>query len=138
MADDPGTPPPPPDSGASMLGLPTDDIAGITVEKLINNETALTMMLHYYKILVAENNRLKNDNNTLKTYVDAYETKRSDSILSSLLILIAGIFSSFGTNLLTAQFEQTKTLTNTGGRLLLSASIILSLFGLYLTVIKKS
>jgi len=84
----------------NLLGLSTKEVAGLTVEELTGNDTAIRMMLHYYVQLVNENNSLKNDNNTLKTYVTAYDNKKSNAAAGAILLSISNVSIGFGVNLL--------------------------------------
>lgn len=86
----------------SILGLSTSELAGLSVDDLTDNPTAIRMVLHYYRQLVGENNSLKNDNNTLKTYVSAYEKKKSNAATGAILLSISNISIGFGVNLLSA------------------------------------
>jgi hypothetical protein len=85
----------------SILGLSTSALAGVEIDDLANNPTAIRMVMHYYKRLVDENNTLKNDNNTLKTYVDAYQQKKSNASTGTVLMFASNISIGFGVNLLT-------------------------------------
>ena len=84
-----------------ILGLSTDELAGLSVDELLNNKTAMTMLMHYYKQLVDENKSLRNDSNTLKTYVDSYAKKKTNATVGAILLLLSNIGVGFGTNLLT-------------------------------------
>ena len=84
-----------------MLGLQTDELAGLTTEELTSNPTAIKMMLHYYRQLVDDNSTLKNDNNTLKTYVDAYNVHKSNSSIGAILLALSNVLVGFGVNLVT-------------------------------------
>ena len=86
----------------SILGLSTDALAGLSPDELNNNPVAIKMLLHYYRQLVEENNALKNDNNTLKTYVDAYDRQRRGSSIGVVLMGASNVSVGFGVNLLTA------------------------------------
>lgn len=85
----------------SILGVSTTELAGLSVEELTGNSSAIKMMLHYYKQLVDENRTLRNEVNTLKTYVSAYDTTKSNSATGALLLAISNIPLGFGINLLT-------------------------------------
>jgi hypothetical protein len=85
----------------TILGLSTSELAGVSVADLTGNETAIKMVMHYYKRLVEENSTLKNDNNTLKTYVDAYQSQKSNSATGAVLLFVSNISIGFGVNLLT-------------------------------------
>jgi hypothetical protein len=41
----------------SILGLSTNELAGLSADELIGNPTAIRMVLHYYAQLVEENNK---------------------------------------------------------------------------------
>jgi hypothetical protein len=82
------------------------------------------MLLHYYKQLLNENTSLKNEVNTLKTFVDGYERKKIYSSMGSILLATSNILIGFGVNLLTLS-------TNWPGLATLLAGIILIVIGLY-------
>lgn len=84
----------------SILGLQTEELAGLSAEELTENPTAIKMLLHYYRQLVDDNTSLKNDNNTLKTYVDAYDRQKSNSATGAILLAVSNISVGFGVNLL--------------------------------------
>lgn len=86
---------------SKVLGLETDELADLTVEELHTNQTAIKMLLHYYRQLVDENNSLKNDNNTLKTYMDAYNRFKTNAAIGGALLAVSTISIGFGVNLLT-------------------------------------
>ena len=114
---------------ANILGLSTNELAGLSADDLTNNPTAIQMVLHYYRQLVGENNSLKNDNNTLKTYVSAYDKKKSNSATGAILLSISNISIGFGVNLLSTQ--------QTGpGTCSLIAGLALVAGGLYFSFIK--
>src|SRR5258705_8043141 len=96
MPDEPKT-----SNQESILGLSTKELAGLSVEELTNNPTAIKMMMHYYKQLVDENNALTNDANTLRTYVSAYDMQKSNSATGAVLLAVSNISIGFGVNLLT-------------------------------------
>ena len=86
----------------SILGLSTDELAGLTAEELTENQTAITMLLHYYRQLVDDNSALKNENNTLKTYVEAYGRQRTNTSVGAILLAVSNVSVGFGVNLLTS------------------------------------
>jgi hypothetical protein len=86
--------------GDSILGLSTSELANLTTDDLTNNPTAIKMILHYYRQLVSDNNSLRNDNNTLKTYVSAYDKQKSNTATGAVLLSISNISIGFGVNLL--------------------------------------
>jgi hypothetical protein len=85
----------------NILGLSTAAIADLTTEELVGNETAIKMLLHYYRKLVDENTTLKNEKNTLDTYVVAYSENKTNSATGAVLLTISNISIGFGVNLLT-------------------------------------
>ncbi len=85
-----------------ILGLPTDELAGLSVDELTGNKTAITMVMHYYKVLQEENVSLRNDLNTAKSYVEGYGTKKTNATNGAVLLLVANIGIGFGVNLLTS------------------------------------
>lgn len=89
-------------TGSSILGLSTEELAGLTAEELNNNPVAIKMLLHYYRQLVDENVGLKNTTNTLNTYVTAYEKQRSTGVTAAVLLATSNVSIGFGVNLLTA------------------------------------
>ena len=60
----------------SLLGVPTGEIANLSVDDIVNNKSAVTMLFHYYKAMKEENTSLKNERNTLQTYVSAFVKKK--------------------------------------------------------------
>lgn len=96
----PDEPPEPPES---ILGLPTDSLAGVTVEELLNNKTALTILFHYYRELKKDNSRLTNNLNTAQTYINAYDRNKVLSTTAAWLLAASNIPVGFGVNLLSGQ-----------------------------------
>ncbi len=87
---------------AAILGLSTDQLAGLSIDELTGNKTAITMLVHYYKVLLDQNTSLRNDLNTAKTYVNGYDRKRSNATIGAVLLLVANVGIGFGVNLLTS------------------------------------
>jgi hypothetical protein len=85
-----------------ILGLSTDELAGLSVDELTGNKTAITMVMHYYKVLQEENVSLRNDLNTAKSYVEGYGTKKTNATIGAILLLVANVGIGFGVNLLTS------------------------------------
>lgn len=85
-----------------ILGLSTDELAGLSVDELTGNKTAITMVMHYYKILQDDNVSLRNDLNTAQGYVAGYATKKSNATIGAILLLLANVSIGFGVNLLTS------------------------------------
>jgi hypothetical protein len=113
----------------NILGLSTSELANLTADELTDNPTAIKMILHYYRQLVSDNNSLKNDNNTLKTYVSAYDKQKSNTATGAVLLSISNISIGFGVNLLsTNQFWP--------GLCSLLAGLALIAAGIYFSFIK--
>lgn len=85
-----------------ILGLSTDELNGLSVDQLTGNATAITMVMHYYKVLQEENVTLRNDLNTAKSYVEGYGTKKTNSTIGAVLLLVSNVGIGFGVNLLTS------------------------------------
>jgi hypothetical protein len=85
-----------------ILGLSTDQLAGLSVDELTGNKTAIIMVMHYYKVLSDENTALRNDRNTLQTYVESYRTKKTRSTVGAVLLLLSNVGIGFGVNLMSA------------------------------------
>lgn len=114
----------------NILGLSTDELAGLSETDLLNNAVAIRMMLHYYNQVLGENSSLKNTNNTLKTYATAYETKKSDSTTAAILLILSNVAIGFGTNILTSQ-------VNLAGVMLFGMGIVLALAAIFFNFIKE-
>jgi hypothetical protein len=84
-----------------ILGLPTDELANLSVEELSGNKTAITMLMHYYRTLLDDNTSLRNDLNTAQTYVSAYQTKKQLAFQGAMLLLASNVCIGFGVNLIT-------------------------------------
>ncbi len=109
-----------------ILGLSTDGLAGLSVDEITGNKTAITMIMHYYRILVEENTSLKNDLNTARTYVAGYAAKKVNSGIGATLLLVANVCIGFGVNLLTSQ-------QTAAGSATLIPGLVLAAVGTYFT-----
>jgi hypothetical protein len=96
----------------------------LSVDEITGNKVAITMVMHYYKQLVDQNTSLKNDLNTLRTYVDGYRAKKLNASVGAGLQFLAAILIGFGVNLLTAN-------PGPSGWVTLIAGISTEFFGLY-------
>jgi|SRR5882724_3698623 len=114
----------------SILGLSTTELAGLSVEELTGNQTAIKMMMHYYKQLVDENSTLRNDNNTLRTYVTAYDKQKSNSATGAILLAVSNVSVGFGVNFL----SNSNNSAQGWGSLVLG--VILALVGIYFSFFK--
>jgi hypothetical protein len=117
--------------GGNILGLSTSQLAGLSVDELTGNPTAIKMLLHYYRLLVDDNTRFKNDNNTLKTYVDAYQQQKSNTATGGILLAVSNISVGFGVNLLTGTSPHTWP-----GISSLVVGVTLVISGIYFTFFK--
>lgn len=109
----------------SILGLSTNDLAGLSVDEIAGDKVAITMLMHYYKQLVDENSSLRNDMNTLRTYVDGYRAKKLSASVGASLQFLATIFIGFGINLLTVDASKAP------GWIMLAGGAAAALLGLY-------
>ena len=119
------------DPKSNILGLSTAQLAGLSADELNENPTAIKMLLHYYGQLTDDNSRLKNDNNTLKTYVDAYDKQKSNTATGAILLSVSNISIGFGVNLLTGS---TPNLWPGISSLFVGIALVVS--GIYFTFIK--
>ena len=108
-----------------FLGIAPEKFAEVDVKELVNNETAIKMLLHYYTKLTEENKTQKNDINTYKTYVEAYDKKKSNSATSTILLILSNLSIAFSVNLLT------KTPPVNAGWFLLVMGVALAAAGLH-------
>ncbi|MDP3759826.1 MAG: hypothetical protein Q8R01_04835 [Ramlibacter sp.] len=117
----------------NMLGIPMSSLAGLSVDDLLNNKPALTMVMHYYKQLADENAALKNDLNTAGTYVTGYEKKTSDTSMAAGLYFLSSLCIGLGANLLTSDNDK----ATVPGGVLLAIGVILQGAGLYYAMRKS-
>jgi hypothetical protein len=109
----------------TILGLSTSDLAGLSVDEITGDKVAITMLMHYYKQLVDENSSLRNDLNTLRTYVDGYRAKKLNASVGAGLQFGGTVFVGFGINLLTVDASKFP------GWLMLAGGVIAVILGLY-------
>lgn len=121
----PEAPPPPTGSGHgkptvnnSILGVPIDTLAGLSVEELYQNKTAITMLVHYYKNLLDDNMSIKNQLNTYTSYKQAYAIRRHYTFISALLFLCGNTVTAFGVNILTSASSVSGIATFSSGLLI--------------------
>jgi hypothetical protein len=86
----------------SLLGLSTSELAGLSVDELVGNKTAITMLMHYYKQLVDANSALENQINTYRSYEAGYEKKKLRSSVGAILLVLSNVLIGFGVNLITS------------------------------------
>lgn len=95
-------PPVPP--GAPLvnpLGFIQSSLAGVTVDDLLKNKPALTMLLHDHNRLTNENISLNNSLNTANTYVRGYEETKTRTKTGAIFQAASAIPIAFSINLLT-------------------------------------
>lgn len=114
----------------TILGLSTNELAGLSVDEITGNKVAINMIMHYYKKLVDENNALKNEKNTYQTYVTAYNNKKSNAATGNILVALSNIFIGFGINLITSN-------NNWVGGSALFLGVALTIVGMYFTFFKE-
>ncbi len=102
MVNEPTSKTEPAPAQGAILGLSTEQLAGLSIEELTGNKTAITMLVHYYKVLLDENSSVRNDLNTAKTYISGYDRKRSNASVGAVLLLLSNVGIGFGVNLLTS------------------------------------
>jgi hypothetical protein len=79
------------------------ELGGLTLGELAGNETAIRMLMNYYRRYVDENTAYRNEVNTLKTYVAAYESIKANSATGAVLLAVSNISVGFGVGLVAAQ-----------------------------------
>lgn len=83
------------------LGFIQSSLAGVTVDDLLKNKPALTMLLHDHNRLNNENGSLSNALNTANTYVRGYEDAKTRARTGAVFQAAAAIPIGFSINLLT-------------------------------------
>lgn len=119
------------DKDPNILGLSTSELANLSADELNDNPTAIKMLLHYYRQLTDDNKRLQNNNNTLKTYVEAYERQKSNTATGAVLLTVSNISIGFGVNLLTGS---TPNVASGISSLVVGMALVIT--GIYFTFLK--
>lgn len=83
------------------LGFIQSSLAGVTVDDLLKNKPALTMLLHDHNRLNNENGSLSNALNTANTYVRGYEDAKTRARTGAVFQATAAIPIGFAINILT-------------------------------------
>lgn len=83
------------------LGFIQSSLAGVTVDDLLRNKPALTMLLHDHNRLNSENGSLSNALNTANTYVRGYEDAKTRARTGAVFQAAAAIPIGFSINILT-------------------------------------
>lgn len=93
------------------LGFIQSSLAGVTVDDLLKNKPALTMLLHDHNRLNNENGSLNNALNTANTYVKGYGDAKTRAKTGAIFQAAAAIPTGFSINILTGGSD---ALTSTG------------------------
>ena len=109
------------------LGFIQSSLAGVTVDDLLRNKPALTMLLHDHNRLNNENGSLSNALNTANTYVRGYEDTKTRARTGAVFQAAAVIPIGFSINILTGG---NPALVTTGWAVL-AIGIFLQGIGLY-------
>ena len=88
----------PNEQGTKFLGFSTDELGDLSFEDIYNNDTAVKMLLHYYKQIEDENESLKTDLTTLQTYAAAYDRKKTNTMAGTIMLSISNISIGLGTS----------------------------------------
>lgn len=109
------------------LGFIQSSLAGVTVDDLLKNKPALTMLLHDHNRLHNENGSLKNELNTANTYVSGYGHAKTRAKTGAVFQAAAAIPIGFAINILTGGDG---TIVATGWAVL-AIGIVFQVIGLY-------
>ena len=91
------------------LGV-TNDLNEIDIDELINNKTAINMLLHHNKKMENENLMLKQDLNRQATIERTLSNKKTYTKIATIISIFATILISFGINFLTTNSKDIKGL----------------------------
>lgn len=89
------------DHNTTRIGV-TKNLSDISVEELLNNRTAINMLLHEYQKTENENIMLKQDLTRQATIERTLQTKNAYSKIAGVVGLFSTILLSFGINFVTA------------------------------------
>lgn len=107
-----------------------DDLAGLSVEDLMGNKAALTMLMHYHSAMVSENGSLKNDLNTARTYVEGFNRKKTNAVVGAVSLLVSNLLIGFGVNFLSGDEQRVFP----AGYVLIGLGVVVALVGMYFTL----
>lgn len=128
VAANPNLPPVPPTAPlVNPLGFIQSSLAGVTVDDLLKNKPALTMLLHDHNRLTNENVSLNNSLNTANTYVRGYEQTKTRAKTGAVFQAVAAIPTAFSINLLTGGNSD----VTTTGWAILAIGVVFQGIGLY-------
>lgn len=111
----------------TSLGFIQSSLAGVTVDDLLKNKPALTMLLHDHNRLNNENGTLRNELNTANTYVRGYEDTKTRAKTGAIYQAAAAIPTGFSINILTGGND---ALVTTGWAVL-AIGLFFQVVGLY-------
>lgn len=109
------------------LGFIQSSLAGVTVDDLLRNKPALTMLLHDHNRLNNENGSLSNALNTANTYVQGYDDAKNRARTGAVFQTAAAIPTGFSINILTGGNVDLVTT----GWVILAIGILFQGIGLY-------
>jgi len=109
------------------LGFIQSSLAGVTVDDLLKNKAAITMLLHDHNRLNNENGSLNNSLNTANTYVRGYEDAKTKAKTGAIFQAAAAIPTAFSINILTGGNDALVTT----GLAVLVIGVIFQVIGLY-------
>lgn len=112
----------------------TEGLGDITVKELLNNETAITMLLKDYKRVSDENQMMRQDLNRQATFERELSVKNARTKIAAALSFIVALTTAFGVNLITSSSEGQ---INIGGVVLVIVSVTLEIIVLVLTLGKS-
>jgi hypothetical protein len=128
VAANPNLPPVQPTAPlVNPLGFIQSSLAGVTVDDLLKNKPALTMLLHDHNRLTNENVSLNNSLNTANTYVRGYEETKTRAKTGAIFQAAAAIPIAFSINLLTGG----NSAVTTTGWAVLTIGVVFQAIGLY-------
>lgn len=113
------------DQNTTRIGV-TKNLSDISVEELLNNSTAINMLLHEYQKTENENTMLKQDLTRQATIERTLQTKQAYSKIAGILGLFSTILLSFGINFVTAS-----NTIDIKGWILVTSGIIAQAISLY-------
>lgn len=109
------------------LGFIQSSLAGVTVDDLLKNKPAITMLLHDHNRLNNENGSLNNALNTANTYVRGYGEAKTRAKTGAIFQAASTIPTGFSINILTGGND---ALTTTGWAVL-AIGIVFQGIGFY-------
>lgn len=78
------------------------EVAGISVQELVNNETALKLVIHTFRQTVDDNVALKQQQNFDKSEIAKLNRENRDKTIGTMFTFTSSIPIGFGINILTS------------------------------------